>query len=64
MLTEVFKLQHGRNIEAYISDMIVKNKRHGGYLKDLQETFDQIWYYNMRLNPQKCVFGTTSGKFL
>ena len=31
---------------------------------DLKETFDTLRSYNMKLNPSKCVFGVTAGKFL
>ena len=34
------------------------------HLNDLQETFDTLQLYNMKLNPNKCVFGVTVGKFL
>ena len=34
------------------------------HLGDLQETFDTLRSYNMKLNPSKCVFGVTAGKFL
>ena len=33
-------------------------------MSDLQETFDTFWMYNIKLNPNKCVFGVTAGKFL
>ena len=33
-------------------------------MNDLQETFDTFQAYNMKLNPNKCVFGATVGKFL
>ena len=33
-------------------------------MNDLQETFDTLRSYNMKLNPSKCVFGVTTGKFL
>ena len=33
-------------------------------MDDLQETFDTLRQYNMRLNPSKCAFGVSSGKFL
>ena len=33
-------------------------------MKDLRETFDTLRSYNMKLNPGKCVFGVTAGKFL
>ena len=44
--------------------MIVKSKKREDHLKDLQETFDRLRYYNLRINPLKCVFGTGGGKFL
>ena len=33
-------------------------------MNDLQETFDILRSYNMKLNPSKCVFEVTAGKFL
>ena len=33
-------------------------------MNDLQETFDILRSYNMKLNPSKCVFEVTVGKFL
>ena len=33
-------------------------------MDDLQETFDTLRRYNMKLNPSKCAFGVSSGKFL
>ena len=33
-------------------------------MSDLQETFGTLRSYNMKLNPRKCVFGVTVGKFL
>ena len=44
--------------------MLVKILRENDHLNDLQETFDTLWSYNMKLNPSKCVFGVTIGKFL
>ena len=38
--------------------------RENDHLDDLQETFDTFWSYNMKLNPSKCVFEVTAGKFL
>ena len=47
-----------------MDDMLVKSIREDDYLNDLQETFDTLRSYNMKLNPSKCVFGVTVGKFL
>ena len=44
--------------------MLVKSVRENDHLNDLQETFDMLRSYDMKLNPSKCVFGVTAGKFL
>ena len=44
--------------------MLVKSRREEDHLKDLRETFDTLCSYNMKLNPGKCTFGVTVGKFL
>ena len=64
LITQVFKHQLGRNMEAYVDDMIVKSRQPHDHLKDLGETFDRLRFYGMRLNPTKCTFGASSGKFL
>ena len=51
-------------MEAYVDDMIVKSRQPHDHLKDLGETFDKLRFYGMRLNPAKCTFGASSGKFL
>jgi hypothetical protein len=56
--------QIGRNIEAYIDDIVVKSKKRRDLLDDLKETFDNLCKYKMMLNPKKCVFGVSSGKLL
>ena len=47
-----------------MDDMIVKTKLAASHLSDLRETFDRLRFYQMKLNPQKSVFGAVSGKFL
>ena len=44
--------------------MLVKSKKAEGHVKDLQEGFDVLNKYQMKLNPLKCSFGVGSGKFL
>ena len=44
--------------------MLVKSLDEGKQLDDLQETFDTLRQYNMKLNPSKCAFGVSLGKFL
>ena len=33
-------------------------------MEDPRETFDTLCSYNMKLNPGKCIFRVTAGKFL
>jgi hypothetical protein len=58
------KTQIGRNIEAYIDDVVVKSKKRGDLFNDLKETFDNLRKFKMMLNTKKCVFGVSSGKLL
>jgi hypothetical protein len=60
----ILENQIGRNVEAYIDDIVVKSKKHGDLLDDLKETFNNLHKYKMMLNPNKCVFGVSSGKLL
>ncbi|XP_074327814.1 uncharacterized protein LOC141665730 [Apium graveolens] len=44
--------------------MVVKSVSAENYVRDLQEVFDILRSYNMKLNPSKCNFAVSSGKFL
>jgi hypothetical protein len=33
-------------------------------IADLEQTFKNLWAFQWRLNPTKCVFGVTSGQLL
>ena len=44
--------------------MLGKSRREEDHLADLKETFDTLRFFNMKLNPEKCAFGVTAGKFL
>jgi hypothetical protein len=60
----MFRNQIGRNIEVYVDDLLVKSIRATKHIEDLRETFRTLRKYNMKLNPMKCAFGVSSGKFL
>ena len=63
-MNKMFTHQIGRNVQVCVDDMLMKSLRKNDHLNDLQETFDTLWSYNMKLNPSKCVFEVTTGKFL
>ena len=64
LMNKMFARQLGRNVQVYVDDILVKSVRENDHLSDLQETFDTLRSYNMKLNPSKCAFGVTAGKFL
>ena len=64
LMNKMFAQQIGRNVEVYVDNMLVKSLQEDEHLSNLQETFDTLWAYNMKLNPNKCVFRVTAGKFL
>ncbi|XP_058202881.1 uncharacterized protein LOC131317340 [Rhododendron vialii] len=56
--------QIGHTVEAYIDDLVVKSKKESNHLRDLAEVFDILKLHKLRLNPEKCAFGVSAGKFL
>jgi hypothetical protein len=56
--------QIGKNVKAYIDDIVVKSEKRGDLLDDLKGTFDNLRKSKMMLNPKKCVFGVSSGNLL
>ena len=60
----MFRPQIGRNVEVYVDDILVKSLEEKKHLDDLQETFDTLRRYNIKLNLSKCAFKVSLGKFL
>ena len=56
--------QIGRNAHAYVDDVVIKTKEKHTLLADLKETFDNLRRFQMKLNPEKCVFGVPAGQLL
>ena len=64
MMTKMFGPQLGKNIEIYIDDMVVKSKVESDRVNDLENIFDILRRYKLRLNASKYSFSVGSGKFL
>ncbi|GKC12977.1 ribonuclease H-like domain-containing protein, partial [Tanacetum coccineum] len=64
LVDKVFSKQIGRNLKAYVDDMVIKSTSEEGMLSDIQETFERFLSINMKLNPKKCSFGVEEGPFL
>ena len=45
-------------------DIVVKTNNNATLVEDLEETFANLRKINLKLNPEKCVFGVPSGKLL
>jgi len=54
----------GRNVLAYMDDMVVTSPERDRHVADLKELFATIAKYDLKLNPEKCVFGVEAWKFL
>ena len=64
LVNRMFQKQIGATMEVYIDDMLVKSTAAGLHITHLSETFQILKDYNMNLNPAKCAFGVSAGKFL
>lgn len=51
-------------MEAYVDDILFKSRKAEDHTKDLSEVFVMLRKYKMMLNPKKCVFEISIGKFL
>jgi len=54
----------GRNVQAYVDDMVITSLEKDQHVVDLEELFSLIAKYDLKLNPKKCVFEVEAAKFL
>ena len=64
LVNKMFQKQIGASMEVYIDDMLVKSTTTEFHIAHLSEAFQILREYNMKLNPAKCAFGVSAGKFL
>jgi len=63
LMDKVLAPMLGRNVHAYVNDMVVTSQERGRHPADLEELFATIAKYRLKLNPEKCIFGVEAGKF-
>ena len=63
-MLHVFGDHLGRNVEAYVDDIIVKSRKADDLVADLRIAFDCLRAKEVKLNPEKCVFGVPRGMLL
>jgi hypothetical protein len=57
-----FKGQIGCNLQVYIDDIVIKSQRSSSLIVDLEETFNNLKRFNIKLNLEKCTFRVPPGK--
>jgi hypothetical protein len=63
-MQHVFGEHIGPTVEAYVDDIVVKTKRVSNLINDLDIAFKCLRAKNIKLNPEKCVFGIPRGMLL
>ena len=63
MMTRMFEPQLGKSIKVYIDDMVVKSKVVSKHIVDLENIFEILRKYKLRLNASKCSFKVGSTSF-
>jgi hypothetical protein len=54
----------GNIVEVYIDDILVKSAEFSSHIANLRKAFDKMCRYGLKMNPRKCAFGVSAGKFL
>jgi hypothetical protein len=54
----------GITVEVYIDDIVIKSISLGYHLADLRLAFEKMCQYGLKMDPLKCAFGVSTGKFL
>ena len=63
-MVAVFHNMMHRELEDYVDDIVVKSKKGEEHVQVLRKVFERCRTYKLRMNPLKCMFGVSSGKFL
>jgi hypothetical protein len=63
-MQHVFGEHIGHTVEAYVDDIVVKTKRVSNLVNNLDVAFKCLKAKDIKLNPEKCVFGVPRGMLL
>jgi len=63
-MLHVFGERIGSTVEVYVDDIVVKSKKRGDLIQDLEIAFSCLCANKIKLNPEKCVFGVPRGMLL
>jgi hypothetical protein len=63
-MQHIFGDHIGRTVEAYVDDIVVKNRKADDLVSDLHVAFNCLRATRVKLNPKKCVFGVPRSMLL
>ena len=63
-MTTVFHDMMHKEIKDYVDDIVVKSKTRVGHFQVLVQVFERCRMYKLHMNPLKCAFKVSAGKFL
>ena len=63
-MTAIFHDMMHQELEEYMDDIVVKSKKREEHIQVLRKVFERCRAFKLRMNPLKCAFGVSSGKFL
>ena len=63
-MTAIFHDMMHHELEDYVDDIVVKSRRGKEHFHVMRKVFERCRTFKLRMNPLKCAFGVSSGKFL
>ncbi|XP_026398852.1 uncharacterized protein LOC113294688 [Papaver somniferum] len=63
-MTAIFHDMMQKQVKDYVDDIVVKSKTRATHTDVLRQVFERCHEYKLKMNPLKCAFGVSSGKFL
>ena len=59
----IFQDLLGVILEVYIDDVVIKSAGLDSHIADLRLALERMCRYGLKMNPLKCAFGVSAGKF-
>ena len=63
-MTAIFHDMMHKKMEDYVDDIVVKSKTRARHFQMFEQLFERCRKYKLHMNPMKCAFGVSAGKFL
>lgn len=63
-MTAIFHDMMHEELKDYVDDIVVKSKQKKDHVEVLRRVLQRCREYKLKMNPMKCAFEVTSGKFL